>query len=163
MPPDPQSGFLGRLAHALTLAGGAILLAVAALVVASVAGRYFFNAPVVGDFELVEMGMAIAILLAFPYAHLSGTNLVAEFFTNAMGERGKLALDAVADAVFAVVAGAFTWRLTLGAWHKFEERDTTMLIQIPVWIGYALAVLAMAVLTMVCLVRLADEIGRLRR
>lgn len=140
-----------------------MLCAVGLVVVVSVGGRYLFGRPIEGDYELVEMGMAVAIFLCFPYCHLTGTNLVAEFFSTGFGPRTKLALDALSDAVFALVAGVFTWRLVIGLGRKIAQHDTTMLLEIPVWIGFAIAVLAMAMLTLVCLARMADEIKRLTR
>ena len=140
-----------------------MLCAVALVVVASVVGRYVFGRPIEGDYELVEMGMAVAIFLCFPYCHLTGTNLVAEFFSTGLSKRVRLGLDALSDAVFAVVAAGFTWRLAIGLGRKFAQHDTTMLLAIPVWIGFAVAVFSMALLTFVCLARMADEIRRLRR
>lgn len=140
-----------------------MLCAVALVVVASVGRRYLFGRPIEGDYELVEMGMAIAIFLCFPYCHATGTNLVAEFFSTRFSDRLKLALDAVADAVFAAVAAAFAWRLAIGLGRKFAQHDTSMLLAIPIWIGFAVAVVSMALLTLVCLARMADEIRRLGR
>lgn len=140
-----------------------MLCAVGLVVFASVVGRYVFGRPIEGDYELVEMGMAVAIFLCFPYCHLTGTNLVAEFFSTGLSKRVQLALDALSDAVFAVVAAGFTWRLAIGLGRKFEQHDSTMLLAIPVWIGFAVAVFSMALLTLVCLLRMADEIRRLRR
>jgi TRAP-type C4-dicarboxylate transport system permease small subunit len=157
------TGWLARAARLATFAGGAMLCAVAAVIVVSVTGRYLFGRPVTGDYELVEMGMAVAIFLCFPYCHMTSTNLVAEFFTTGLGPRAKLALDAFADAAFALVAAVFTWRLAVGLGRKFDQNDTTMLLAIPVWIGYAVAVFSMALLTLVCLARMADEIRRLGR
>jgi TRAP-type C4-dicarboxylate transport system permease small subunit len=158
-----MSSWLARAARLATLAGGAMLCAVALVVVLSVAGRFLFGRPIEGDYELVEMGMAIAIFLCFPYCHLTGTNLVAEFFSARLGERAKLALDAVADAAFAVVAATLTWRLAIGLGRKMAQHDTTMLLEIPVWIGFGFAVLSMALLTLVCIARLLDEMRRLAR
>ena len=161
-PATPKGG-LARAAELLTLLGGVVLVAVALLVVLSVAGRYVFGRPIEGDYELVEMGMAVAIFLCFPHTHASGSNLVAEFFSSGLSDRKKLALDILADAVFAVVAATFTWRLAIGLTRKFTQHDTTMLLQIPVWIAYGFAVASMAMLTLVCLWRAADEIARLRK
>jgi TRAP-type C4-dicarboxylate transport system permease small subunit len=155
--------WLAPAARLATLAGGAMLCAVALVVVLSVGGRYIFGRPIEGDYELVEMGMAVAIFLCFPYCHLTGTNLVAEFFSTGFSKRTNLALDAIADAVFALVAAVFTWRLAIGLGRKYEQYDTTMLLAIPIWIGFIFAVLAMGLLTLVCLARLADEIKRLAR
>ena len=60
-----QAGTLSRALHlaatGVALIGGAILFALTLLTVISVAGRAMFSAPIPGDFELVEVGMAVAI------------------------------------------------------------------------------------------------------
>ncbi|HEX9836961.1 MAG TPA: TRAP transporter small permease [Alphaproteobacteria bacterium] len=154
------------LAHAtavLTWAGSAALLAVAAVTVLSVLGRYLFNRPIEGDYELVEIGMAVAIFLYFPYTHLTGSNIVAEFFTHGLSERARTMLEAMHDAIFGAVAALFTWRLALGCIRKFQENDTTMLLAIPKGWAFLLAVIAMAMLAAVCALRVADGLDRLRR
>jgi TRAP-type C4-dicarboxylate transport system permease small subunit len=147
----------------LTWSGSVALLAIAAITVLSVLGRYLLNRPIEGDYELVEIGMAVAIFLYFPYTHLTGSNIVAEFFTHGLSERARTMLEAVHDAIFCLVAALFTWRLALGCIRKFADNDTTMLLAIPKGWALLLAVVAMAVLTAICALRFADRLGRLRR
>src|SRR5690606_33171079 len=68
---------LGRGIHALAkgtaLVGGAVLIGLVVLVVASVTGRALLWAglrPVPGDYELVEAGTAFAVFAFLPWAHL---------------------------------------------------------------------------------------------
>ena len=62
----PMRAAAGRAAVGLVaLLGGLLSLGIAGLVVVSVIGRRFFNAPVNGDFELVQMATAIAVF-SFP-------------------------------------------------------------------------------------------------
>jgi len=50
---------------ALALAGGAILALIALMSVASIGGGSL-NRPIQGDFERVQFGCAVAVLVAFP-------------------------------------------------------------------------------------------------
>ncbi len=162
--PSPLlSSPLGRFAEAVTTLSGTVLVLMALLVVVSVAGRYLFSAPIVGDYEIVETAGAVAIFLCFPYTHLTGSNIVAEFFTTALSDRWKRILDTVHDLIFALVAALFTWRLALGGIHKFNTNDTTALLAIPVWTAFTVAVLAMALLCVVCIARFVAGLGQLRR
>jgi TRAP-type C4-dicarboxylate transport system permease small subunit len=154
---------LARATAIVTWTGSAVLVSVAVVTVLSVIGRYLFNRPIEGDYELVEIGMAVAIFLYFPYTHLTGSNIVAEFFTHKVPERGRKVLETVHDAIFGAVAALFTWRLALGCIRKFQENDTTMLLAIPKGWAFLLAVIAMAMLTAVCALRVADGLERLRR
>ena len=50
----------------LSLFGGSVLLFIVCISVMSICGRVFFSTPLMGDFELVEMGCAIAIFSFLP-------------------------------------------------------------------------------------------------
>jgi TRAP-type C4-dicarboxylate transport system permease small subunit len=154
---------LGRVAEGVTALAGIVLVLMALLVVASVTGRYLFDAPITGDYEIVETAGAVAIFLCFPYTHLTGSNIVAEFFTTALSDRWKLVLDTVHDLIFALVAALFTWRLALGCIHKYNTNDTTALLAIPIWMAFTVAVLAMALLCVVCIARFVAGLGQFRR
>ncbi len=161
-PPGP-GGPLARFAERVTLLAGLVLTGMALLVVASVAGRYLFNAPIIGDYEIVETAGAVAVFLCLPYTHLTGSNIVAEFFTNALPDRLRDRMDTVHDLIFAAVAALFTWRLALGGMHQYETHGTTALLAIPVWMAYTVAVAAMALLCVVCIVRFVAGIRRFGR
>ncbi|MGH6902063.1 MAG: TRAP transporter small permease subunit, partial [Geminicoccaceae bacterium] len=80
-----RPGPLGRALHltatAVALIGGAILFALTLLTVVSVAGRAVFSAPIPGDFELVEVGMAVAIFAFLPYCQIVRGNVIVDLFT----------------------------------------------------------------------------------
>ena len=47
-----------------------------------------------------------------------------------MPPRFRAALDAVHNIMFALVAGLITWRLFIGAMHKFDDGETTVFLGI---------------------------------
>ena len=54
----------------LALFGGFTLLIMVCVNVVSIFGRVLFSSPLLGDFELVEMGCAVAIFSFLPLCHL---------------------------------------------------------------------------------------------
>jgi TRAP-type C4-dicarboxylate transport system permease small subunit len=151
---------LQAVTRVLALTGGAFLVAAAALTVVSVIGRYGFGAPVPGDYELVEIACAVGVFLFFPYTQAVGGNITAEFFTARLPERGKRLLDVGNEVVFALVALLLTWRLAAGLMDKYASGETSILIGIPAWWAYGVAVVSMALLTLVCLMRIAAGVSR---
>ncbi|MYA29800.1 MAG: TRAP transporter small permease [Gammaproteobacteria bacterium] len=151
MSPD---GRVGRLARALALAGGLLLVGVMGMTVVSVLGRYLFNAPVPGDYEITELAIGIAVFAFFPYCHIANANIVVELFTGRMPPRFKSALDAVHNVTFAIVAGLITWRLFVGATHKLDDGETTVFLGIPVHWAYFSSLPGAGLLTMVCVLLL---------
>ncbi len=162
-PTDPIGGVLYRICEVVAVAGGAVLVALTAVTVWSIVGRQIagtrwlrelpvFNlaGPVTGDFELVELGCAVAVFAFLPYCQIVGGNVLVDFFTAKAGPRLKAALAAFSDAVFTLIAAILTWRLVLGGEDLQRYGETTMVLRIPVWWGYVPAVAAMVLLTVVC-------------
>ena len=154
---SPDGGLtrgLERLARSVALAGGLLLVGVMGMTVVSVIGRYLFNAPVPGDYEITELAIGIAAFAFFPYCHITNANIVVELFTGRMPARFKAALDAVHNVTFAVVAGLIAWRLFIGGMHKFDDGETTMFLGIPIHWAYFSAVLGAGLLSAVCILLL---------
>ncbi len=154
---SPDGGpvrWLERLTRSVALAGGLLLVGVMGMTVVSVLGRYLFNAPLPGDYEITELAIGIAAFAFFPYCHISNANIVVELFTGKMPARWKAALDAVHNITFAIVAGLIAWRLFIGGMHKFADGETTMFLGIPIHWAYFSALMGAGLLTVVCVLLL---------
>ena len=169
-PADEHSGerlsinpAIERLTRWLALAGGVLLLAAVAITLISVAGRYAFNAPLPGDFELVEIVAAVGIFLFFPYAHATSGNIVVRFFTDRMPTRGKQVLDLIHEIIFAAVAALIAWRLAIGLADKLHTGESTMLVRIPYWWSFGFAVASMILLCVVCIARFHAGVRAIRQ
>jgi TRAP-type C4-dicarboxylate transport system permease small subunit len=154
---------LETVSRGAALAGGFLLLGVMAMTVISVAGRYLFAAPILGDYEITELASGVAVFAFLPYCHMRGGNIVVEYFTSDLGERSKTWLDAVHNLAFTGVAGLITWRLIVGGLHKMADGETTLFLGIPVTWGYFPAVIGAAILTLVCVFVLVRAVRALRR
>ncbi len=155
-------GFFERLARALALAGGFLLIGVVAMTGISVFGRYLFNAPIPGDYEITELACGVAIFAFFPYCQVSNANIVVEFFTGNMHPRYRKALDTVHSLVFAAVAALIAWRLFVGGMHKFADGETTVFLGIPVWLGYFFALPGAVLLTVISILVFYRYLSALR-
>ena len=95
---SPDGGLQRRLeqmARTVALAGGLLLVGVMGMTVVSVLGRYLFNAPIPGDYEITELACGVVAFAFFPYCRITNANIVVELFTGRMPPRWKAALDAV--------------------------------------------------------------------
>lgn len=148
--------WIGRVAAVLAGCGGLVLLAVAVITVVSVLGR---AVPVIpsfpGDFELVEMGAAVAVFLFLPWCQLSGGQVSIDFLSARFGAKAHAVFGLIGNVALTGVSGVLAWRLWLGFGEKFPFgadplraalglgskpyfTETTYDLQIPVWIAYAL-------------------------
>jgi TRAP-type C4-dicarboxylate transport system permease small subunit len=147
----PIRMLLSWLARALAICGGMLLLAMMALLVVSVGGRYLADSPVQGDFELVQIGCAICVTAFLPYCQLQRGHVIVDFFTLQASKRVTRWLDAFGALILACVAALLAWRMAVGALGVKEAREATMILDLPVWWGYALMVPSFALLAAVAL------------
>ena len=136
-------GLPGRLLAGLAAAGGAILFLIMCLVSYSVIRRYVLNDPLLGDVELVEIGMSLVVMLAMPFATLSGAHIRVDILDARIGEWGRflggLLARGVGMVVLLLLVGK-TWDKTFDA---VEYNDVTNMMEIPVWIPYGAITIGM--------------------
>lgn len=140
-PPDPTQsmGPIARLCRLLAVSGGVLLLAVAAMVTASVLLRWFGANPVPGDFEIVQMAMAIVVFAFLPLCQVRRGNIAVQTFTSALPRVASRALDALWDLVYAAMAALLAYALMLGALDTYANRTETMVLTVPLWPAIAIA------------------------
>lgn len=135
--------FLSRLFAGI---GGLVLLSVAIMSVGSIASRVFRGTSLLGDFELVQIGAAIAVASFLPWGQMRGTHVFVDFFTMRASPRTQRLLDALGAVLLALCAALVAWRMTLGTIGLKDSGETTMLLAVPVWYAYALMTPSFALL-----------------
>jgi TRAP-type C4-dicarboxylate transport system permease small subunit len=164
--------FFFRLARFFARLGGLALVALIILTCLSIAGRSLNGilhadwlqsiapslasgllnlgvGPINGDFELVEAGMAFAIFSFLPLCQLQGAHASVDIFTSSLPMRANRTLRMVVDVVFAAVIVLIAWQLFEGMQSKLRSGQTTLLLQYPVWWGYAASLLSAVVAAIV--------------
>ena len=149
--PDNILGYtLFLCSNYLAIFGGLVLLSIVLINFSSIIGRILFSNPLVGDFELVEMGCAVAIFCFLPLCHLRRGNVTVDFFTMYCSKKYLNAFDTFASLLFAVVAGIFSWQMVLGGIDMFQYNEETMMLGLPVWIAFVPGVFSFLLLSLAC-------------
>lgn len=171
-----------RMAILMALLGGLVLSLLIVMVCLSVAGRELGDlaysgalgglgtwlidrgvGPILGDFELVEAGVAFAIFAFLPLTQLSGAHAQVDIFTSGLGPRANRVLSAFWSLVMAAIILLITWRLFAGMQDKIRYNETSYLIQFPIWWAYAASFAAAVTASLVSLYCAAmDCTGRRR-
>lgn len=160
------------LAQVMALLGGIVLCLLVVMVCISIGGRELADAahggwlgdigewllaagvgPILGDFELVEAGMAFAIFAFLPITQLSGAHAKVDVFTSGLGPKVNRSLATFWSIVMAVIIVLIAWRLYAGLQDKLRYGETTYLIQFPIWWAYAaslVAAVAAAIVSLYC-------------
>ena len=161
-----------RLARFMAILGGLVLTALIVLTCVSVLGRginTFLHwdvietampglskslldwgvGPILGDTELVEVGMAFAILSFFPFCQITAGHATVDIFTANFPAKVNRVLQAITDIVFAGVLILIAARLWAGMEGKMDYNETSFLLQYPIWWGFAAAFAAAAAASVV--------------
>ena len=115
------------------------------------------NDPVLGDAEIVQMGMSIVVMMAMPYATASGAHIRVDIFDRKIGCWGRFLGDALAHSLGAYILFLLirkTWDKALDA-HEYG--DVTNMIEIPVWIAYGAITIGMGGYAVVLIVQLVRQ------
>ena len=159
MEPDGASlagRFARRIITGWALAGGVLLVAVVAMNVASVLGGALLGRPFPGDFEMTEVGVAIAAFAFLPYCQMTGANITADIFT-ARARRLTLAVFALAAATVALMFSLILlWRMYFGLLDQKAYNYTTTILQFPHWTAYAVILISLALLAAAALMSLIE-------
>jgi hypothetical protein len=156
----------------MAIVGGLVLLLLIALTCTSVAGRLLNSlghgnlveshapwaavwltrlGPINGDFELVENGIAFAIFCFFPWCLLNRAHARVDIVSTHLPRLLDAWLGVMWDCLFAGVLAVISWRLFIGMSDKRRYQETTFLLELPVWWGYALCAAASVVATVLAL------------
>jgi TRAP-type C4-dicarboxylate transport system permease small subunit len=139
-PTDPLGVLLYRLSRGFALAGGFVLVAMMLMSLVSIVGRAALNKPLPGDYELVQLGCAIAVAAFLPFCQMRGGHVLVDFFTANSRPSLRAALDTLGALLLAVAAAVFTWRLCAGAVSMKVANDQTTILELPTWWTIALMV-----------------------
>ena len=144
---------LDRIAWALALAGAAVALLVGLMTTTSVAGRALFKAPIQGDVELTQLGVALAISLCLPWCQLRGANIIVDFFTQRATKLTQRRLDAIGALLIAAMYLLLAWRTTVGAVAVRQAHEQSTILALPMWWAYASLAPGLALAGMVALLQ----------
>lgn len=153
---------LDRACKLLAILSGLILVAMAFMSLRSIIGRSFFDAPLVGDYELVQFMCAGAVAMSLPYTHWVSGHVIVDFFTTKTSPRFNAFLDLIANLMLAFFAGLIAWRITVGMLDLRSNFDASMLLEMPTWWGYVPMVPAFALLSATALYSCVEQIRKMR-
>ncbi|MGD9727402.1 MAG: TRAP transporter small permease [Nitrospiraceae bacterium] len=127
------ASMLERLSLAIAVIGGIILLTTACIVIISVVGRALFNQPVPGDYEFVQIGLAVSVFSFLPYTQIQNGHVSVDTFTLWLPSRMNRYIDSAWDILLSLVFALFA----LGLWAEMLDMrrfgGTLMEVPWPLW------------------------------
>jgi len=158
------------------LLGGALLCAVVLVNTGSIIGAALFTAnetgwlggalphwmasPILGDFELTEMGVCIAVFSFLPYCQLTRSNVTADIFTAHASPQWVARFSLLASLVALAFMAILAWRMYFGMLDQREYGYTTAILLLKHWYAYLPILASLALTVLAALVTLAEDAER---
>lgn len=142
---------LDALARLFAFAGGLVFTGLTLVSLYSIVMRNLAGRPIQGDFELVQMGCAISIAACLPLCQMRSGHIIVDFFSQRARESTRRRMDGIGALLLAVAMALFAWRTAIGALDARASRETSMIMELPTWAGYALMVPSFALAAVIAL------------
>jgi TRAP-type transport system small permease protein len=108
-----------------------VLFLMMSITAVDVIGRYFFNKPVTGGFEITEMGLALLIYCALPLVSARREHIIIDTLDALMSPGLKNLLNRFADLLCCVCFTGLGYLLLRRADRVAEYGDTTSVLLLP--------------------------------
>jgi len=148
LPPDQIGRWLFYVARAFAACGGLVLVAITLMSVASIASRFLRSSGLPGDFELVQLGCAVAVAAFLPWGQMRNSHVMVDFFTTGLHPKTRRWLDALGALLLALCAAVLAWRMSIGTFELRHSQESSMLLGVPTWYAYALMTPSFILLTL---------------
>lgn len=101
------------------------------ITVADVFGRYLFNRPIPGAFEVTEISLAIVIFVALPLVTLENGHIIVSLITEQISARAQRIQGFIAAGISTVVLVMIAWRLLRHGIQLTSYGDVTIFLRLP--------------------------------
>jgi TRAP-type C4-dicarboxylate transport system permease small subunit len=127
--PSEAGAWLDR---ALGFSAAILLFCLMMLTTADVIGRYIFNWPLRGAFEITELLLLTLIFAGLPLASRADEHVTLDFIDMLLGDRGRLFLRRLVDFICGLLFLGLAYRVWIKADRIAGYGDTTEVLRVPV-------------------------------
>lgn len=115
----------------LAWASALLILALIVVTCIDVIGRYLFNRPFGGAYELTQMLLATLVFVALPLTSHDGSHVEVDLALHLFPKPVQAVLGQLAGIISAVVLGYFSWRLVLIGIDQMESGTRSASLALP--------------------------------
>lgn len=120
------------LDRVLGIAAAILLFILMAITTVDVIGRYIFNSPLRGAFEITELLLLTLIFAGLPLVSRADEHVTLDFIDAALGERGRMFIRRAVDFICGLIMLGLAWRVWIKAGKIAGYGDTTDVLLIAV-------------------------------
>lgn len=126
----PRGLWEQRADAALGVAASAILMAMMLITVVDVIGRYIFNHPLRGGFEITELMLLVLIFAGLPLVSHADEHVTMDFIDRLVNARVRAALERLVHGVCAATMFLLAWLIWVKAGKISAYGDATDVLRV---------------------------------
>jgi TRAP-type C4-dicarboxylate transport system permease small subunit len=126
----PEHRWERRVDALLGIAASSLLMVMMLLTFVDVLGRYVFNRPIRGGFEITELLLLVLIFAGLPLVSHADEHITMDFIDRLLGPRARLLLDQAVHVSVAALMFFMAWQLWIKAGRIAAYGDTTDVLRI---------------------------------
>lgn len=158
--PRGTAAWLGMAEAWLGSAAALLLVAMTLLTAVDVIGRYFFDRPLTGAFELTELAMGAMVFVSLPLVTLRREHVTVDLMEHLVPKAWRRAQQLLMDAIVVLCLAVITWQLWRKAHTMASAGETTATLEIPIYpLVYAMAALSAITVAVTVALALGDARG----
>jgi TRAP-type C4-dicarboxylate transport system permease small subunit len=132
-------------------------------VVADVLGRWIFNSPIRGTWDLVVLAFAIIVWGPMAMAAFKGSHVALTVLVDKLPRLPRLVVELIINLLSGGMLGVISWRLVMYGISQGQAITRTGVLKIPVSPFLYFAAFGCALTALVFLARVPETVGKIRK
>jgi len=149
-----------KLSRAINSIGVLFLMAMMLLMVVDVFLRRVFQKPLTGSFEVVQFMQITLVYLGVAYTTIKKAHISIDLITSRLSEKTSALIESIMLFLGLGFFALITWRNILRAEELWEEKATSVLLEIPLFPFYYTLAFGCGVLCLVLIVQLVESASK---
>ena len=116
----------------LAYAGSYVLFGMMLLTISDVIGRYIFNSPITGAFEITEAMMVTMVFFFIGYAQAKKSHVAVDLVVNLLPEKLRVIIDIITHTLSLLMMILIAWMSMLRWLELMRIKEYTAILHIPV-------------------------------
>lgn len=142
------------------LLGAFAMIGLMMLTVVDVFLRKFFNAPILGSFEITEFLLVVLVFLAIPWAALKKSNVRVDLIVGGLPQRVQAAFSSVTCFLSLVITAFFGWYTIPQGIYMLRLNRVSEMLDIPFFPFYFVVAFGFLILVFVLLANLIEFVHK---
>ena len=143
--------------------GAGLLIVLMLLTVVDVVLRHFFDSPIPGTLELIELNLGVIVFLSLAFCAVQRGHVVVDVVVMRFPQRAQESISAIVYLGSTGMLGVMSWQLFLHAMRVRDMSQISTILGIEIYPFVLIAILGSILLTLVFFIQFLSTLAEVRR